>query len=935
MKNKTFLAFLLFLLQAYTCTAQTGTLRGKITDAETGEELIGTSVLISGTLLGASADLDGNYSITNIPAGKVQLKCSFISYETQLIDDLAIKPGEVVILNIKLKPVSVGLSEVVVSARAVRNTESALLVMQQKSAGVIEGISSQEIMKAGDSDAAGAVKRIAGVSVEGGKYVYVRGLGDRYSKTTLNGAEIPSLDPERNTVQMDIFPTDAIENMMVYKSFMPNLNTFTGGLVDITTKDFPEKLTVNFSASLGFNSQASFNNHFLTYKGGKYDAFGFDDGTRNFPVQPKDIPLYPSDRDQLDMTTMKFNKTMDTETKNSFLNQKYSFFVGNQTHLLGKQLGFNVGLVYKNDNLYFDNGQRGIYKLADAGANQLNEEQNFAETVGRQNTLLSALANLSFKINSNNKISYLFLYNHSGIKTATYDEGERASDEIGMIIQSRELGFIERAIMANQLKGSHFFEKAGGLKIDWIVSYTFSAQKEPDLRFFTNSYFPDNTPGNQYELSPSKYKVPSRYRRTMDELNWDNKLNLELPFVFLGAKSKFRFGGAYDYKLRNFNEGKIDYKSQVQYFNGSVSDYLADENIGQNYPDYDPVTKSNYGLYIQNATDLRNSYYGNQKVIAGYAMVDMPVAERLRVVAGLRYEGNSMETESKKEGIDKGLLNDHDFLPAINLTYHITGNMNLRFAYTRTLSRPTFREIAPFASFSPVAPTIVGNPDLKRTLIDNFDFKWEYFMRHGEVLSFSAFYKNFTDPIEMVDNPIAVNPEISYQNVDQAKVYGVELDMSKKLDFVNILKDFSVDANFSYIRSEVAIDSVELESIHAVDPEAASTRPLFGQASYIVNAMLSYDNKKAGFTSNLVFNVIGPRISLVTKGGTPEVYQNPFPKLDFNASKTLGEHFSVGLKIKNILNPENSQTYTFKGTEYPYYNFTIGRLYELKISYRL
>ena len=316
-------------------------------------------------------------------------------------------------------------------------------------------------------------------------------------------------------------------------------------------------------------------------------------------------------------------------------------------------------------------------------------------------------------------------------------------------------------------------------------------------------------------------------------------------------------------------------------------------------------------------------------------MVDMPVAEKLRIVAGVRYEGNSMETESKKAGIDKGLLNDHDFLPAINLTYHITNNMNLRFAYTRTLSRPTFREIAPFASFSPVAPTIVGNPDLKRTLIDNFDFKWEYFMHHGEVLSFSAFYKNFTDPIEMVDNPIAVNPEISYQNVDQAKVYGVELDMSKKLDFVSFLKDFILGANFSYIRSEVAIDSVELESIHAVDPGAASTRPLFGQAPYIVNAMLSYDNKKAGFTSNLIFNVIGPRISLVTKGGTPEVYQNPFPKLDFNASKTLGKHFSVGLKIKNILNPKNSQTYKFKGTEYPYYNFTTGRLYELKISYRL
>jgi len=932
--KQTIILFFCLLMMVRLSHAQTGTLRGKITDAETGEELIGASVMVTGTLQGASADLDGNYSISDIPAGNVEIRCSYISYETQVIKDLEIQPGKVSVLNIKLKPVSVGLTEVVVSAKAVRNTESALLVMQQKSAGVVEGISSQEMMKTGDSDAAGAVKRIAGVSVEGGKYVYVRGLGDRYSKTTLNGAEIPSLDPERNTVQMDIFPTDAIENMMVYKSFTPDLNSFTGGLIDIRTKDFPEKLTLHFSMALGFNTQASFNNRFLTYEGGKYDAFGFDDGSRNFPVEPDAIPLYPSDRDKLDAVTMKFNKIMDVSKKQPFLNQKCSFFVGNQARLFGIQLGFNLGLVYKKDNDFFDNGKRGIYKLTDKNAETLNEEQNFTETLGRENVLAGALTNLNVKINSNNKIGYVFLFNHSGTKTTIYNEGERASDEIGMIIQSRELGFVERAILANQLKGEHFSEKLGNLKINWVISYTISRQQEPDLRFFTNSFFPENSEGNQYELSPSKYKVPSRYRRTMEELNWDNKLNLELPFTVLGAKSKLKFGGAYDYKYRDFNESKIDYKSQVQYYNGSVEDYFADSNIGQNFPDYNPVTKANYGLYVQNATDLRNSYYGTQKVMAAFLMVDMPIATKLRVVAGVRYEENRMETESKKAGIDKGLLNNHDFLPALNLTWSLSGNMNLRLAYTRTLSRPTFREIAPFASFSPVAPTIVGNPDLKRTLIDNFDFKWEYFMRPGEVVSAGLFYKNFTDPIEMVDNPVAVNPEISFQNVEQAKVYGLEIDVNKKLDFLAMLKNVSLGANFSYIYSEVAIDSMELEAIKAVDPDAGNTRPLFGQAPYIVNAMLSYENNQAGFSSNLVFNVIGPRISLVTKGGTPEVYQEPFPVLDFNASQKAGKHFLIEIKIKNILNPVNSRNYEYKGIKYPYYRFTTGRLFELKFSYR-
>lgn len=203
-----FLAFLSLCLGAF---SQTGIVRGKITDAETGEELIGATVIIEGTMIGASTDLDGNYSIEQATPGTHTLKCQYISYETQIISDVNISEGEVTLLNIRLKSVSVGLKEFVVSAKAVRNTESALLTLQKKSPTLMDGISNQQFAKAGDSDAAAALSRVTGVSVEGGKYVYVRGLGDRYSKTILNGCEIPSLDPERNTVQMDIFPTSAIE----------------------------------------------------------------------------------------------------------------------------------------------------------------------------------------------------------------------------------------------------------------------------------------------------------------------------------------------------------------------------------------------------------------------------------------------------------------------------------------------------------------------------------------------------------------------------------------------------------------------------------------------------------------------------------------------------------------------------------------------------
>lgn len=927
--------FFLTLLLCITLSAQNGTLRGKVSDAETGEELIGATVLVEGTLIGSSADLDGNYSITGIKPGKQIIKCQYISYETQLITDVEIISNQVVILDIKLNPVSLGLDEIVVSAKAVRNTESALLTMQKKSASVIDGISSQQFAKSGDSDAAGAIKRVTGVSIEGGKYVYVRGLGDRYSKTTLNGAEIPSLDPERNTVQMDIFPTNAIENMVVYKSFSPNLNPFTGGLINIVTKDFPEKFNLAFSAAFEYNTQSSFNNEFLGYEGGKWDGLGFDEGNRNWPVNPEAIPLYPANRDQIDATTRSFNKTMEPTTQGSFMNQHYSFSAGNQIKLFGKPLGYNFGLSYKQDLNYYTNGERGIYKLTDANAEGLNIENEYDENKGEMESLIGGLLNLNYKISANHKIGYVLFYNQSGIKEASYDFGQKPSDEFGMYIQSRELGFKERMILANQLKGEHFLETLAKLKITWIVSLTRSMQNEPDLRFFTNSYYPENIGGSKYEINPSKYKVPSRFNRSMNENNLDAKLNFELPFKVIGAVSKFSFGGAYVYKFREFTEKKIDYLAQVQYYNGSVSDYLSDGNIGQANPLYDPITKQNYGLYVQNATDLRNSYDGTQSVFGIYAMADMPVFEKFRIEAGARFENSDLISESKKKNIPMGELNDGDLLPAMNLTYAMTDNINLRLAYTRTLSRPTFREIAPFASFSPVAPTIVGNPGLKSTLIDNFDIKWEYFMKPGEIISFGLFYKIFTNPIEMVDNPVASNPEISYQNVDKANNYGFETELRKSLDFVNVLRNLSVGVNFSYIRSEVSIDSVELRSIRALVPGHPDTRPLFGQAPYIFNALLAYQSDTLRLSANLVFNITGERISLVTKGGTPDVLEQPFPSLDFNLKKEIGRNFTLSFSVKNLLNSVHNESYTFNGTEYSFYKYSKGMSFGFGLTYNL
>jgi len=939
MKNTVIILLTLIMLSLGVASAQKGILRGKVIDNSTGEELIGAAILIEGSLKGASTDLDGNYSIEGVDPGIYKVRCTYISYDDKYIADVEIMAGEVTKLDIQLAPVSLGLEEIVVSAKAIRNTESALLTMQQKSASVIDGISSQQIKRAGDSDAAGALKRVTGINVVDGKYIFIRGLGDRYTKTLLNGAVIPGLDPNKNTVQMDIFPTNTIENIVVHKTFTPELpGDFTGGLVNIITKDFPENFNMQLSAELGFNTNTTFNDQFLTYEGGKTDWLGIDDGTRDFPVQPTDLPpANPDNYNMLTQQTLQFNKVMGPIQKAPFMNQSYSFSVGNQTKLLGKPFGFNIGLSYRNKNSFYDDGVQGFNKLI-GSSNVLNKEYSYTDSRGVNTVLMGGLLTGSLKLSDNHKIGINLIRNQGGEKSARYLVGPKASDEIGMYFETRALQFLERSITAGQLHGEHFLPNAGKLKIKWLSSYTVSIQDEPDLRFFSNSWYPDLQGSSaEYQIEPSKYALPSRYSRSMEESNFDNKIDFELPFESLGLSSKIMFGGEYLAKVREFRENRMDYDTKTgNYYNGNVTEYLQDQYIGINYPTYNPENFNNFGLYLKNATDSVNMYDGSMDIISGYAMVDMAVARKLRLIAGVRVENTDMRSESLDKSKKAGVINETDLLPSVNLIFNAKDNMNLRFGYNRTIARPTFREISPFSSFDFQGGVVwLGNPDLQRSVIDNIDLRWEYFIRSGEIISVSAFYKDFTDAIEVVDNPIAPNPELSWFNASQANVYGLEAEFRKKLDFIEALKNFRFGVNITVVQSIVQKDAEEYEAEKAVDPSAKDTRVMFGQAPYIVNSYLNYENEKLKLESNLVFNVTGPTLVIVMKKGTPDVYEQPRPDLSLNISKGIGDKFKIKLEAENLLNSAYKRTQEYKNKEYIYEKFSLGQTIKAGISYTI
>ncbi|MCD4680158.1 MAG: carboxypeptidase-like regulatory domain-containing protein [Bacteroidales bacterium] len=447
------IVLLLFMIAAY--AADTGKIKGKITNDQSGEELIGANIIISGTTTGTTANINGDFVIDGLEPGIYSITVSFISYETRTIEKVEVKANLEIVLNIQLTEKLYDLEGVNVQARAIKNTENSMLAIQRNSATILDGISSEEISLYGDKDAASSLKRVTGIIVQDDKYINIRGLSDRYLKTELNGSEIPSLDPNRNAPQLDMFPSNIVDNILVYKSFSPELpGSFAGGYVNIITKDFPETFTFQFTTSIGFNPQANLDKNFLSYDGGKLDWLGIDDGARDMPEAAKgDIPYRYQDDTRLDAITASFNKIMEPKKKTSFLNHSHSISVGNQTIFLGKPLGIIASLSYDRKFSYYDDGEVGHYSLRSSDAPHLQKDLQLGDERGKMKVLMGGILNMSYKLNDNNTIGFNFTRNQSGIDEARYQEGYSLYHEVNF--QTRTLKLYERLFTSIQIRGDH------------------------------------------------------------------------------------------------------------------------------------------------------------------------------------------------------------------------------------------------------------------------------------------------------------------------------------------------------------------------------------------------------------------------------------------------------------------------------------------------
>lgn len=939
------LAAVLSLFVSVGAFAQLGTVTGVVVDDASGETLIGVNVQIEGTFTGTSTDLDGRYTIANLQPGLYNLIFSYIGFAQQTVQNVEIHSDRLTRLDVVLSEETEFLDEVVVEARSIRNNEAALLKDRQKAFAVSDAISSEAISRSGGSNAADAMSKVTGASVVGGKYVYVRGLGERYASTHMNGVEMPTADPDKKAVQFDLFPANLVENIVTLKTFTPDKpGNFSGGLVDIGTKSFPEELDIRLSISSAVNSETHFGSDFIAGPTGNLDWLAIDDGLRSLPnvLDQADLVIPSAARarrdaelaQQLDAVSKSFNSVMAPLAATAPMNYSYSFSVGNQKNLVSRPLGFVVGLTYGRNSSYYEGGTTGRYSFS---GTQLNSDLLLADKQGSQEVSWGGIANLTYQFAQTHELGLNTMYTRAGESSARLQVGtwpKELGDDPNSIRTNRYLAYTEREVYSGQLRGKHYLPGLLKTTIEWTGAYARTLQDEPDRRYFAST---ERVIGSNTVLSASSsgFQDPSRYFRRLEEDSYNGKLDISIPFKqWAGQSAKIKLGGALQQANRDFAERIFAVRpSAAVTFTGDEAAFFSQENMGIVAFD---TTRGTYtfGNVIADDSKQRNNYTGERMIDAGYAMLEVPLVGGLKMVGGIRVERTDISVTSADTTLDVGRIEETDLLPSVNLVYALSDQVNVRAAATKTLARPTFREIAPFASFDFTAGDFrIGNPNLERTSITNYDVRVEYFPGVGEIVAVSGFYKDLENPIEEAIIG-GTNGQLQYQNVGHATVLGLEVELRKSLAFVSgALAPFAVGVNSSFVTSKVDVPETELETRRAINPDASSTRELQGQSPYLVNADLSYTNIQSGTNVGVYFNVFGRRLSNVSLGGTPDVFERPRPVLDMTFSQSLRSRWTIKASAKNLLDSPFRQTHRFEGEDYVYQEYRYGRSFSLGFSF--
>lgn len=940
MKNIQNVLTFVFILITYISSAQSKIV-GTVMDGDFNEPLAFANILVKGTTKGTSSDFDGKYDL-ELEAGTYTIVFSFVGYKSQEIIDVVVKPNEVVTIDVVLETNS--LDTVVITTSTKRDTENSVLNIQKKSVVVLDGLSSQAIKSSGASNVASAIKSVPGVSIQGGKYVYVRGLGDRYTKSILNGVDIPGLDPDRNTIQMDLFPTNILDNVIVLKSASAEYPAdFTGGIVNVVTKDFPSQPEYTISLGAGYNPDMHFNDKFLSYTGSDTDFFGFDDGTRNLPInryQP--IPGAFEDRLLLTSLTNRFQKELQAKQETSNMNFNFGFTLGNQYNVGDDKLGYQASFSYKNETIFYKNRNDAAYlkRFDNSAITELAPVLTSEGSEGINNIILNGLVGLTYKTGLS-KYKANFLHIQNGESGAGFFNQGISEDAVGggfEPLEKNSLTYTERSITNLQIGGNHKLgQGSNALDFDWIIAPTFAkvmdkAHRVTPLRLSQTG---------DYIISPSSTTYPIQIWRNLIEENWSGKADFSKKFNLFQRPANLKFGGAYTYKYRDFSTDDYTFTITGEdnfIADGNPNNLLASENV------WTPTTKSGSHLVFGDQFNANDAYEGEHRIGATYVSAEFNVTENFKTVLGLRtelfnsyYTGQNNVSQFNRELI----IDKFDLFPSANLIYALNDNSNLRTSYSRTTARPSFKEASLAQIFDPITNRLfIGNLNLVPTYVNNFDLRYEFFGDDSQMFAVSGFYKDFKDPIEQAFF-LEAPTQLTVDNLGNAKVYGAEIEFRQRLGFISEgLNNLKLNVNASIIKSELTMSEDEFQGRNSAkrDGEVIDrVRDLQGQAPHLINVGFDYNNSDSGLQAGIFYNVQGSTLEIVGIGLVPDVYTQPFNSLNFTFSKAFGEkkNSSIDFKVTNLLDDDKlSEFESFQATNQLYSLRQPGREFSLGYSFK-
>lgn len=878
--------------------AQTVRLNGKITN-EKNEPLVGVTVKVTG-LKGTVSDVEGRYSINLTKGKKYELVFSTVGYSSKSIGDIEVVQGQDNELNVVLEPASQNLESVVVKA-STRKQESiaSLLNLQKNSSAISDGISADVIKRSPDRNTGEVLKRVSGASVQDNKFVVIRGLSERYNVSLLNNSILPSTEADKKAFAFDIIPSSIVDNLVIYKSPTPDLpGDFAGGAVKVLTKDYPSRKLSELSLSIGYNSLTTGKNFYKSKPNGSYDAVGFFDDSRLIPgpYYRNKYSFVSKNEEFKNAVTKMFPNTFGYETANKSLPNISLSYTGGNTSLLknGNKLGYVYSLGYSNGRAASER-ERTEYDLTprllyDYNTSNYDEKNN-----------ITALLNLTYSYGKS-KISFKNLFNNNFVKNTGIRSGVNYDNFAPFNIKSLNTEASNTGLVNSVVEGIH--KIGNNWSVDWNGSYAYTYKNQPDQKIITFRTEENQTDGYFIKLNNEnspEIRNAGRVYSFLAESIYGASANATRQFQLFGQQQKVKIGSMNYYRDRNVEVDALGYASLLKDpVSGIQTGAKIYESKDITYNTiFSPANVDTYRLTVANIATNSTDYTANALMNAGFLMFDNKFSDKVKLTWGARVEKYRQELSAK--GKNTRVYDNTDVLPSLLFTYAVTDKANIRAAGSQAVNRPEFRELAEYRTFDYETYFVMaGNSSLVRSKISSADLRYEWFPSGGEIVSGSVFYKYFDKPIEQTN---LGNDILSYANADHAVTYGAEVELRKKLNFINgkLFQQLSFYANAAYIKGNVQFNGVQLDN------------PMQGQSPYLINGGLTYVSPNDDFGVNALYNRIGPRLRFrAASGAALNIFEKPRDVVDVQVSKKF---FAKRLEAKLTISDIFAQAYTL------YYKF--------------